>query len=223
MGILRDTIVSDIKRYVDPKHPETSQYDHIFPSTSIDAVFIDQDTKKPLSSYFGGVFSAIINTDSWNHVDGEFPYFYEISIAGLKSTDRVDIFITDNESSNEAIKCNLRTKVSVLDDAVRISALYLPEIPIQVEIQIGISFATDSVHIKTDQSPNGETISEHNVNPTAHPDIRDAINKLKGEIAALKVAVGGEITGNAFSVTFGDLDGVIADGIFRPIEGQLAF
>ena len=66
-------------------------------------------------------------------------------------------------------------------------------------------------------------INEHNADTAAHPDIRAYINELKGRIVALEVAAGGDITSNAFAVTFGDLDGVITDGVWVPASARLEF
>lgn len=66
------------------------------------------------------------------------------------------------------------------------------------------------------------SLEEHNLDPTAHPDIRIKLNELKGRIIALELAVGNDIV-NPFVVTFGNLDGITADGVWKPAEGKLEF
>lgn len=86
------------------------------------------------------------------------------------------------------------------------------------DIRASLRELEEQVDDKIDNS-----IEEHNADDYAHPDIRDYLNELKGRVIALESAAGGDITANAFAVTFGDLDGVIANGVWVPASARLEF
>lgn len=66
-------------------------------------------------------------------------------------------------------------------------------------------------------------IATHNADATAHPSIRSAIEDLKDRVLAVEVAAGAEVTANPFAVTFGNLDGVSANGVWNSSNSRLEF
>lgn len=66
-------------------------------------------------------------------------------------------------------------------------------------------------------------IASHNNDADAHPAIQSALSDLKSRIVAVEVASGAEVTANPFAVTFGNLDGVSANGIWNSANGRLEF
>lgn len=66
-------------------------------------------------------------------------------------------------------------------------------------------------------------ISEHNSDAKAHPSILSAISDLKDRVLAVEIAAGAEVTANPFAVTFGNLDGVTANGIWNASSSRLEF
>lgn len=68
-----------------------------------------------------------------------------------------------------------------------------------------------------------DDIVGHNENENSHPKLLALLNRLSERVALLEKAVSGEITANPFAVTFDDLDGIIADGVWVPSEPRLEF
>lgn len=171
---------------------------------------------KPVNAF------VLIQTTNWESDDHTYPYYYDIQIEGVTSADRADVFFAA-DSEEAAKKCEFSAEVTTSDGAVKIRAKHIPETVLSANVQIGILSATDTLHIGGDNSVNGGSIDEHNADPEAHPDLRAYVNELKGRIVALEVAAGGDIDANPFAVTFGDLDGVIADGVWVPASARLEF
>ena len=171
---------------------------------------------KPVNAF------VLIGTENWESDDNEFPYYYNITIEGVTSADRADVFFAA-DSEEAAKKCGFGAEITTSDGTVKIRAKHIPETVLSANVQIGILSATGTLHIGGDNSADGGSIDEHNADPEAHPDLRDYVNELKGRIVALEVAAGGEFNANPFAVTFGDLDGVIADGVWVPASARLEF
>lgn len=173
---------------------------------------------KPINAF------VLIETVNWQSDDNKYPYYYNIPIEGARSADRAEVwFAADSEEA--AQKCEFSTEVTTSDGYVTIRAKHIPETVLSANVQIGVLSATNTLHVGTNGSTSvsGGSIEEHNADHEAHPDIRAYINELKGRIIALEVAAGGEINANPFAVTFGDLDGVIADGVWMPASARLEF
>ncbi len=68
-----------------------------------------------------------------------------------------------------------------------------------------------------------EEINEHNENSNSHPKLTERLNGIEGRLELAEIAINGEITSNPFSVTFGDLDGITADGVWIPEQSKLEF
>lgn len=66
-------------------------------------------------------------------------------------------------------------------------------------------------------------IEAHNTNTASHPSILTAISDLKDRVLAVEIAAGAEVTANPFAVTFGNLDGVTANGIWNASSSRLEF
>lgn len=68
-----------------------------------------------------------------------------------------------------------------------------------------------------------DDIVSHNESADSHPILLERLNGLAGRVELLEKAVSGEITSNPFTVTFGDLDGIMVDGIWNSAEARLEF
>lgn len=68
-----------------------------------------------------------------------------------------------------------------------------------------------------------EDIEAHNNDANAHPAIQEVLSDLKSRVVAVEVASGVEVTANPFAVTFGNLDGVTANGIWNSASARLEF
>ena len=68
-----------------------------------------------------------------------------------------------------------------------------------------------------------EVIVEHNESMDSHPKLLAQLNGLVGRVELLERAANEAITANPFSVTFGDLAGVEADGIWNSAQARLEF
>ncbi len=66
-------------------------------------------------------------------------------------------------------------------------------------------------------------IEAHSADAAAHPSILSAISDLKDRVLAVEIAAGTEVTANPFAVTFGNLDGVTANGIWNASSSRLEF
>ena len=166
----------------------------------------------------------LIETVNWENDGGEYPYYYDIHVEGVTSADRADIFFAA-DSEEAAKKCEFSTEVTTSDGSVRVRSKHIPETVLSANVQVGVLSAKNTLHIGSNGSSTVEEggVEEHNADPEAHLDIRAYLNELKGRIVALEVAAGEDITANAFAVTFGDLDGVVADGVWAPAFARLEF
>lgn len=167
---------------------------------------------------------VLINTTNWENDGKEYPYYYNIPIEGVTSASRAEVFF-DINSIEAAKSCEFSTEVATSDGSVCIRAKNVPETMLSANVQIGVLSATNTLHVGINggATTDGETVEEHNVNLASHPDIRAYINEFKGRLIALEVANGEDITSNAFSVTFSDLNGVIAEGVWTPASARLEF
>lgn len=68
-----------------------------------------------------------------------------------------------------------------------------------------------------------DDIVSHNENAASHPKLLELLDLLGERVEMLERAVSEEITANPFSVTFGNLEGVEADGIWEPAQARLSF
>lgn len=179
---------------------------------------LETKVNKPINAF------VLIATTNWQTDDNEeYPYYYDIHIEGVPSVDRAEIFFAAG-SEEAAKKCEFSTEVTTSDGYVRIRAKRVPETVLSANVQIGVLSATNTLHVGATEGISASGgIEEHNADPDAHPDLRAYLNELKGRIVALEVAAGGEITSNPFAVTLGDLDGVIADGVWVPASARLEF
>ena len=65
----------------------------------------------------------------------------------------------------------------------------------------------------------GELIDVHNVDPQAHPDIRNTASQHNSRITRLEDMMFNNVTGNPYSIYFDTLDGLIVEGVYN-IEMQ---
>lgn len=68
-----------------------------------------------------------------------------------------------------------------------------------------------------------DDIVKHNESVASHPKLLALLDRIGERIDLLERAASEEITANPFAVTFGDLEGVEADGIWDPEQAQLGF
>lgn len=66
-------------------------------------------------------------------------------------------------------------------------------------------------------------ISAHDADPQAHQPIRNLITDLGSRIELLELQLSTSITGNPFAVTFGNLDGISAEGVWNQAEKRMEF
>ena len=66
-------------------------------------------------------------------------------------------------------------------------------------------------------------IQVHNVDHTAHGDIRILMNGFNSRLTNMGIIVGGGIAANPFSVTFGTLDGLDVEGVWNRTLGRIEF
>lgn len=80
--------------------------------------------------------------------------------------------------------------------------------------------ATGSVHSGGNHD---RYISRHNVDNTAHADIRRELSELKTELKQLKLQMATDVTKNSFSTTFKSLNGVAATGVWNADLARIEF
>jgi len=69
-----------------------------------------------------------------------------------------------------------------------------------------------------------ELIAVHDASEAAHPGIRNLIdNGLAGRIQRLEDMLLNDVTGNAYLITFGDLDGVVVSGVWNQAQQRIEF
>ena len=74
-----------------------------------------------------------------------------------------------------------------------------------------------------DSGSASEEISAHNNDKKAHPAILGRLDDLQDRVLAVEIAAGAEVTSNPFAVTFGNLSGVKADGLWNEASSRLEF
>lgn len=77
------------------------------------------------------------------------------------------------------------------------------------------------------QAQTDEKISDavlaHNEDETAHGDIRSAIDAVSAAVQAIELKYGTSITENAFTVSFGSLDGLVVTGVWNESQARIEF
>lgn len=68
-----------------------------------------------------------------------------------------------------------------------------------------------------------DEIKKHNESEESHPKILEKLREFSGRLALVELAASDEITANPFSVTFGDLDGIKADGLWNDTQARIEF
>lgn len=69
-----------------------------------------------------------------------------------------------------------------------------------------------------------ESVAAHNVDPGAHMDIRNTIDTdLEGRIQRLEDMILYNVTGNPFVISFGNLDGLVAEGVWNLEQKRIEF
>jgi len=66
-------------------------------------------------------------------------------------------------------------------------------------------------------------VKAHNTDPTAHQDIRNLIAQMSGRVDLLEGMFVHNITGNAFTVNFIDLDGLDVEGVWNSAAQRMEF
>lgn len=68
-----------------------------------------------------------------------------------------------------------------------------------------------------------ELIEEHNEDPEAHHDIQNRVTEMDARLALLELIYGTQVTGNPFTVTFGDLEGLTVEGVWNQAAKRIEF
>lgn len=68
-----------------------------------------------------------------------------------------------------------------------------------------------------------ELIAEHNADPEAHQSLRQATAAIDSRLSLLELMYNTDISGNPFTVTFGNLDGVEASGVWNRTQNRMEF
>lgn len=68
-----------------------------------------------------------------------------------------------------------------------------------------------------------EEINAHNANQNAHPKLLNRISALDKRLALVELAAGENVGSNPFIVRFGDLEGVIVDGVWNLPSKRIEF
>lgn len=68
-----------------------------------------------------------------------------------------------------------------------------------------------------------ELIDAHNADPEAHPAIHTEMDALDARLNLLELMYSTDVSGNPFTVTFGNLDGVVAEGVHNAQQGRIEF
>lgn len=66
-------------------------------------------------------------------------------------------------------------------------------------------------------------IDAHNVNAQAHPAIHARIDGIDARVNLLELMYSTDVSGNPFIVTFGNLDGIVVEGVHNVTQGRLEF
>lgn len=68
-----------------------------------------------------------------------------------------------------------------------------------------------------------ELIDTHDADEEAHPAIHTEMNGLDARLTLLELLYNTDVTGNPFSVTFANLDGVVAEGVHNTAQARMEF
>lgn len=68
-----------------------------------------------------------------------------------------------------------------------------------------------------------ELIDAHDADGEAHPAIHTEMNGLDARLTLLELLYNTDVTGNPFSVTFANLDGVVAEGVHNTAQARMEF
>lgn len=100
------------------------------PGTIIGAAYL-----QPIEDYLGALLdegSGTITTSGWQANSGDFQFKINISIAGMLSTDKVDVFI-NNDDLNVAMDSELSPNVDSFDGGLTFYCKTQPAAPITFE------------------------------------------------------------------------------------------
>lgn len=67
------------------------------------------------------------------------------------------------------------------------------------------------------------SIATHNADPEAHPALRKATADIDARLSLLELMYNTDVSGNPFTVTFENLDGVTAKGVYNEAQSRLEF
>lgn len=66
-------------------------------------------------------------------------------------------------------------------------------------------------------------IDTHNADGSAHPAIHSEIDGLDARLTLLELMYSTDVSGNPFTVTFKDLDGLTVEGVHNAVQGRIEF
>lgn len=68
-----------------------------------------------------------------------------------------------------------------------------------------------------------ELIDEHDADASAHPAIHTEMDGLDARLTLLELMYSTDVSGNPFTITFQDLDGVTVEGVHNAAQGRIEF
>lgn len=68
-----------------------------------------------------------------------------------------------------------------------------------------------------------ELIDAHDADEEAHPEIHTEMNGIDARLTLLELLYNTDVTGNPFSVTFANLDGLVAEGVHNTAQARMEF
>ena len=66
-------------------------------------------------------------------------------------------------------------------------------------------------------------IKTHDADEEAHPQIRNTVSNLDARLSLLELIINTDVTGNPFTVTFGNLDGIDVEGVWNATSKRVEF
>ena len=68
-----------------------------------------------------------------------------------------------------------------------------------------------------------ELIDEHDADADAHPAIHTEMDGLDARLTRLELMYSTDVSGNPFTITFQNLDGVTVEGVHNAAQGRIEF
>lgn len=132
---------------------------------------------------------------------GDYPQWVSAYASMGIDTRRYPVSITVGEAATVIIDYSPEAFLTAEDVAEYCTTVMLPQFLVNVE----------------------RLISEHNLEPEAHPFLNGLFAGLDARLALLELMYNTSISGNPFSVTFGTLTGIAVTGVWNQPQKQIEF